>query len=218
MSCRGARVAGRGAGRSYPALADRLAHESGWSVVVPALRGAAGSDGDFSATGWLEDLRFVLDGSLGADALAWCVGFGLGGALGLRLAADDPRVAAVACLGTPADPRGGEDADRLVEVCRLSGVISHLDFPTDVDAWAAELDVVRPLDAAASLDGRPLLVVNGSDDVEVPTAAAWALADAARTTDATGNVDFRLVPGAGHGLWADPRVIATLIGWLERQR
>jgi hypothetical protein len=51
----------------------------------------------------------------------------------------------------------------------------------------------------------------------VPTAAAWALADAARVGGAKAIVDFRLVPGAGHGLWADPRVIATLIGWLERQ-
>ncbi|MGH9089117.1 MAG: hypothetical protein ACRDYZ_13575, partial [Acidimicrobiales bacterium] len=69
------------AGRAYPALADRLAGESGLRVVAGMLRGAGGSDGDFSADGWLEDLAFVLDQEATPDTEVWAVGFGLGAAL-----------------------------------------------------------------------------------------------------------------------------------------
>lgn len=86
-------------------------------------------------------------------------------------------------------------------------------FPADPRAWAAELSALRPVEAAAALGPRPLLVVHGADDPEVPSAAARALVDAA-----SGPVELRVVPGAAHELRADPRVVATLVGWIERQQ
>jgi pimeloyl-ACP methyl ester carboxylesterase len=201
-------------GRTYPALADRLAQESGFRVAAGTLRGAGGSEGDFSAAGWLEDLRFLADHEAGPDGALWLVGFDLGGVLALRLAAEDERVRGVACLAAPADPSAwAADPAELLRRCRSSGVVRSRDFPPDLGRWAAEFEELRPLEAAARLGERPLLVVHGSDDPEVPSAAARSLADAA-----SGPVDLRLVPGAGHWLRADPRVVATLIGWVERQR
>jgi putative redox protein len=66
--------------------------------------------------------------------------------------------------------------------------------------------------AAKRLDRRPLLVLHGAEDVEVPVADARALADAGRPSS-----ELRLVPGAAHRLRHDPRAIATLLGWLTRQ-
>ncbi len=204
------------AGRAYPALADRLSQESGFRVVIGLLRGAGGSDGDFSASGWLEDLSFLIDQEVGADGRVWAVGFGLGGAFALRLAAGDQRVRGVASLAGPADLAGWvTDTDAVLGRCRRTGVIAADGYPVDEAAWAAELAGLRPLDAAAHLEERSLLVVHGADDNEVPTAAARALADAALPN---GPVDLRIIPGAGHWLRADPRVVATLVGWLERQR
>ena len=54
-------------------------------------------------------------------------------------------------------------------------------------------------------------MVHGSDDPDVALADARALADAA-----TGPSELHVVCGAGHWLRADPRVIAILVGWLER--
>lgn len=209
-------VGGADAGRTYPSLADRLAHESGFQVVVGMLRGTGGSDGDFSAGGWLEDLRFLLDEHVGPTGRIWLIGFGLGGAAVLRVAAADARVAGVASLAAPADLTAWvADRRAVLERCRTSGAIRTAGFPEDEEAWAAELVALRPLEAAGQLRGRPLLVVHGTADDEVPAAAAQALADAALPT---GPVDLRVVPGAGHWLRADPRVVATLIGWVERQR
>jgi pimeloyl-ACP methyl ester carboxylesterase len=196
-----------------PALADRLTRESGWRVVVAALRGAGESDGDFSALGWMDDLRFVVDSEVPAPAGCLAVGFGFGGVLALHLSATDERVRGVACLGTPADPGAlGRDAEVLLERCRRTGVVSTPGFPASVDAWAKELTLLHPAQDAELLRGRPLLVVHGSDDPDVPLRDVRALADAA-----TGPSELHVVHGAGHWLRADPRAVAILAGWLERQ-
>ncbi len=54
--------------------------------------------------------------------------------------------------------------------------------------------------------------MHGSDDPDVPLASARALADAA-----TGPSELHVVLGGGHWLRADPRVLALLVGWLERR-
>jgi len=199
-------------GRTFPALADRLAEESGWRVVTAALRGAGGSEGDFSAAGWLEDLAFVAAHELG-DQPRWVAGFGLGGALGLRMAATDDLVRGVACLGTPTDLTGWVTRpDLVIDRCRESGVITSPGFPRDLGAWAGELADLDPLAAAAALGSRSLLVMHGLSDTEVP------VSDARSLTAAAPGSELRLIPGAGHWLRADPRVVATLLGWLERRR
>ncbi len=198
---------------TYPALADRLTRESGWRVVTASLRGTGESAGDFSALGWLDDLGYLAAAEIPESAPRLVVGFGFGGVLALHLAAGDDRVAGVACLGTPADlgPLAAEP-EQLVERCRQTGVVSTPGFPASVDTWAKELSVLHPTEDAALLKGRPLLMVHGSDDPDVPLADARALADAA-----TGPSELHAVLGAGHWLRADPRVIAILVGWLERR-
>ena len=140
------------------------------------------------------------------------VGFGFGGVLALHLAASDERVAGVACLGTPADvgPLAG-DPETAVGALPPDRRLNTPDFPASADTWAKELSVLHPLEDASLLKGRPLLMVHGSDDPDVPLSDARALADAA-----TGPSELHTVLGAGHWLRADPRVIAILVGWLER--
>ena len=55
-------------------------------------------------------------------------------------------------------------------------------------------------------------MIHGSDDDLVPDFDARVLADA--HTEA----DLRLLDGAGHRLRHDPRAMAILLGWLDRQR
>ena len=71
---------------------------------------------------------------------------------------------------------------------------------------------MRAAEAAARLAPRPLMVVHGSEDDSVPVFDARALADA------HGAADLRIVQGARHHLRHDPRAIAVLLGWLDRQR
>jgi pimeloyl-ACP methyl ester carboxylesterase len=200
--------------QTYPALADRLTRETGQRAVTGILRGAGASDGDFSAEGWLDDLRALIDAEVTGDVRRWLVGFGFGGVLALHLATSDERVAGVACLGTPADLGAlTQDPAALVERCVRTGVIRSAGFPAAPDAWAREIAALHPKEDAEQLKGRPLLVVHGADDPDISVDDARELSEAA-----TGPSDLRVVFGAGHWLRADPRVIAILVGWLERRR
>ena len=200
--------------QTYPALADRLTRETGLKVVTGTLRGAGASDGDFSAKGWADDLRRLIEAEVADDARRWLVGFGFGGVLALHQAAGDDRVAGVACLGAPADLESlTRDPGLLVERCVRTGVIRTPGYPTDPDAWVGELMALHPKEDAELLKGRPFLVIHGADDPDTSVDEARALSEAA-----TGPSDLRVVFGAGHWLRADPRVVAILVGWLERRR
>ena len=80
------------------------------------------------------------------------------------------------------------------------------------DEWSRELRRFRPTDAARRFAPRPLLLLHGDDDESVPTADSRLLAEA------HGSADLQIIPGAGHRLRHDPRAIAGLLGWLDRQR
>ncbi len=140
--------------QTYPALADRLTRETGQRVVTGILRGAGASDGDFSAQGWLDDTRWLMDSEVPVEAPRWLVGFGFGGVLALRVAAQDERVAGVACLGTPADLSAlTADPAQLVERSVRTGVISTPGYPASLEAWINEFSRPATQRGCRSLEG-----------------------------------------------------------------
>ncbi len=209
--------AGEGAGsraaHTFPELADRVARETGWTALSFAFRGAGRSPGRFSPAGWLEDLRAAVR-FIGLEVSSvWLAGFGLGGTLALRAAATDPAIGGVAVLATPSDlsPWAADPTvlARLAEEAGLMGPPAE----GELDGWGEQLKALDPLGAAAAIPPRPLLVVHGQADEDVPLVDARALADAAE-----GHAELRVVAMAGHRLRHDPRAVAILLGWLERQQ
>ncbi|HLI72231.1 MAG TPA: alpha/beta fold hydrolase [Acidimicrobiales bacterium] len=203
------------AGDGIASLADRLAAESGRRTMTACFRGVGASAGDFSLQGWMDDLRAIVDhGAAIADGGGvWLVGFGAGGALALCAASDDGRVHGVACLGAPASfTSWSRHATEVIDNARHAGIIRTDGFPPDVRAWSAAFAALHPEAAAAQIPPRALLVVHGSDDDEVPVSEARALVEAAGD-----GAELRVVLGAGNRLLADPRAVALLAGWLERQ-
>jgi len=216
--CHGFPSGPRGAANSaetYPDLADRLAADAGWTVLSFNFRGTGDSEGDFSIGGWLKDLRAAIDHLLDTQQVdgVWLCGFSTGGALAICAAAEDDRVAGVATLAAPADfDQWADDPDRFLAYAREVGVIRSPDFPPDKAMWSTELRETRASSAAGKIPPRPLLVVHGSEDDVVSVLDARQLADAA-----DGAVELRVLAGAGHRLRHDPRAIAALLGWLDRQ-
>jgi pimeloyl-ACP methyl ester carboxylesterase len=199
---------------TLPTLADRLAAETGWPVMVGCLRGVGASAGDFSLRGWYEDLQAFVDraAEIGHGGGVWIVGFGTGGALGLCVASEDSRVRGVACFGSPATFEDWVNGAGMIEYSRRVGVIRSAGFPVDGEQWAEAFTALRPDEAAGKLSQRPILVVHGADDEEVPVADGRRLAESAGW-----RAELRVLPGAGHRLRGDPRAVALLAGWLERQ-
>lgn len=195
-------------------LCDRISREHEWNALTIRFRGCGESTGDFSLARWVDDataaIRF-LTSEANPDGL-WVCGFGTGGAVGLVAAAEEPDVTGVAVAGSPADfDDWAEAPDRLLDHAREVGVIKSNSFPPDLDRWKAELREVRAVAAAEKLPPKSLLVLHGSEDEVVPHF------DARLVADAHGGADLRFIHGGGHQLRHDPRAIAVLLGWLDRQ-
>jgi dipeptidyl aminopeptidase/acylaminoacyl peptidase len=206
---------GATAATTHPDLAERIANEMGWVALSINFRGTDGSQGDFSLTGWLTDLLAAVDHLLGAERVngVWLAGFGTGGALSICAGARDLRVRGVAALASPADfDDWARHPRRLLLHSRSVGIIKSSGFPASFDEWSNGLRLLRAQVAVADLAPRALLVMHGSDDAVVPVQDARTLAEA------HGTADLRIIRGAGHNLRQDPRAMATLLGWLDRQR
>ena len=205
----------RQSGVTFPELMDRAANELGCAALTFTFRGCGTSEGDFSMQGWVDDLRAAIDHleeEVQPDGI-WLVGTNTGGALAMCVAADDPRVNGCALMGARADfDDWASQPRRFLEHAKEIGAIRTPGFPKNFDEWSRELRRFRPVEAARRLSNRPLLVMHGEDDESVPVADSRMLAEA------HGNAELRIVAGAGHRLRHDPRAVAVLLGWLDRQR
>ncbi|MDQ6837321.1 MAG: alpha/beta fold hydrolase [Actinomycetota bacterium] len=200
----------------YRELADRLAADTGWTVLTVSFRGTGRSGGNFSLGGWLADLQAAAEALRTTSGVeeVWLCGFAAGGALALCTAGEDDRICGVAAFAAPADfGDRATDARRFVAQARTAGLIRDPKFPSDLESWADQLRDIRPLRSIGKIPPRPVLIVHGSNDEVVPLLDARALADAAE-----GRLDLRVLVGAGHRLRHDPRAVALLIGWMDRQR
>lgn len=202
-------------GQTFPEFAQRLAADTGWTVLTFNFRGSGASEGDFSLSGWLTDLRAAIDHLLATEPVTgvWLAGSGTGGAVAICAAAEDDRVRGVAALAPHADFRDwAVDPQAFLDHTRAIGAVRDPDFPPDMELWTRELREIRPVVVIGKIPPRPVLLVHGGEDEVVHVQDARWLADA---TD--GKAELRIVPGAGHRLRHDPRAVAILIGWMDRQ-
>jgi putative redox protein len=205
---------GGAAGGTYPALADRIANELGWMALFFTFRGAGQSEGQFSLGGWLDDVFAAIDHMRSLDSVngVWLAGFGTGGSLCVCAAARDQDVRGVAALAAPADfDDWAGQPRRLLEHAREIELVSASTYPSSVDTWSRDLRTIRAVECVADLAPRHLLVVHGTEDDLVPDFDARVVADA------HGSAELRIISGAGHQLRDDPRAVAVLLGWLDRE-
>ena len=202
-------------GNTDQSLCDRIAHDSGWAGLTFTFRGTGASEGDFSIEGWLADARAAVDALLARTDVTgvWIVGFRLGGTLAIVTAASDDRVRGIGTFAAPASLQTWvRDPEWFLEYARRTGVLRTAGYPPDPTAWIRAIANLDPIDAAARVCPRPWLLVHGSADDVVPVDDARLFANAA-----DGCVDLRIVANGAHRLRHDPRAIAALLGWLDRQ-
>ena len=200
---------------TFPELVDRISHELGWSAMTFTFRGCGTSGGDFSLQGWVDDLRAAIDHLIEETdpSGVWLAGTGAGGSLCVCVGADDPRIRGAALLSSRSDfDDWAAQPRRFLEHAREIGAVRTPGFPRALDEWSRELRRFRPVEAARRFSPRPMLVLHGDEDDSVPPAEARQLVQAHRLAE------LRIIPGAGHRLRHDPRAIAILLGWLDRQR
>jgi len=202
-------------GNTYRSLVDRIAREAGFGALTFTFRGTGSSEGDFSIEGWLADVRAAIDALAARPDVSgvWLAGFRLGGTLAVLSAADDARVRGLATFASPASLAAWvRDPSWFLQYARNTGVLKTEGYPPDPHAWIHAISALDPVGAAKRVPPRPWLLVHGSADDVVPVGDARELAAAA------GNeVELRIVQNGPHRLRHDPRAIALLLGWLDRQ-
>lgn len=201
--------------RTYDLLIGRIARDLGWVCLALSFRGCAGSEGNFSIDAWMADVAAAVENlktDLNVEGV-WLAGAGTGGSMAIAAGGGNPDVKGVASLAGRADFDDWlAQPDRFLEHCRTIKIIHDDEYPTDREEWLAGFEKHRPIDAAKLLSDRPLLLVHGDADLQVP------LADAERIAAAHGRASLRTIPTGDHRLRHDPRAVALLMGWLERQR
>lgn len=199
--------------RTYQRFAERIAEAQGWTVLAVSMRGCGESDGDFSLLGWIDDIgrsvtHVLSEGCRGV----WLVGSTTGGSVAILAAARDARIRGVAAMAPRADfDDWASDPKAFLQHCRNVGVIRSDGFPRSTGAWNRELKQNRAMDAVGELADRPLLILHGINDRQVPYEEARHLAAGHPSAE------LRLIEGADHRIRHDPRAVAILLGWLERQ-
>lgn len=208
------RGGGRTAAGTLPELAEHLAAESGWTVATCSLSGTGDSPRTFSGPRWREDLAAVVEWLVKEHQRVWLGGFGFGGVLVLDAAASDDRVRGVATFATPSNVAAwAGPPDRFYAAVVASGVVDRNVPLDDVETLAKGVYAFDPVASIAAIPPRRILVVHGAEDLLVPVDDARELVAAAQ-----GRAELRIIQGAGHWLRSDPRMVATLIGWLDRNR
>jgi putative redox protein len=202
-------------GSTDQTLCDRIARESGWAGLTFTFRGTGSSEGSFSIEGWLADVRAAVDAlHARTDITAvWIAGFRLGGTLAIMTAADDERVRGIATFAAPASLKTWvREPDWFLEYARRTGVLRTPEYPADPAAWIRAIANLDPVAAAERIEPRPWLLVHGSADGVVDVGDARRLAAVGGS-----GVELRIIANGPHRMRHDPRAIATLLGWLDRQ-
>src|SRR5579884_73725 len=191
-------VSGGHRGRAGDVLGISAAlQRAGFHVVVHGWRGTPGSDPAAHTLGVYErrDLEAAIDAVAArvGDVPIGLLGYSLGGAVSLVVAAEDPRERAVCADSAFSDPLGVL-ADGVERVLRIPGAV--LTAPVAgllARRTGAHLSDFQPLDAVARIAPRPLLLIHGEHDTAVPVSHARRLHDVAREPR-----QLWIVPGAGH--------------------
>jgi dipeptidyl aminopeptidase/acylaminoacyl peptidase len=191
-------VSGGHRGRAGDVLGISAAlQRAGFHVVAYGWRGTPGSDPAQHTLGVYErrDLEAAIDAVTArvGDVPVGLLGYSLGGAVSLVVAAEDPRVRAVCADSAFSDPLAVL-ADGVERVLRIPGAV--LTAPVAAllaRRTGARLSDFQPLAAVARIAPRPLLLIHGDRDDAVPLLHARRLFDAARDPR-----ELWVVPGAGH--------------------
>ena len=191
-------VSGGHRGRAGDVLGVSAAlQRAGFHVVAYGWRGTPGSDAAAHTLGVFErrDLQAAIDAveaRLGSVPVG-LLGFSLGGAVSLVVAAEDLRVRAVCADSAFSDP-AGVLADGVERVLRIPGAVLTAPVAAAV-AWrtGARLSDFSPLAAVGRIAPRPLLLIHGESDHAVVPSHARSLYEAAGEPR-----ELWLVPGASH--------------------
>lgn len=194
-------------------LVERVANQSGWTVVSLVCSGLGGSSGSFSPMGWCDDIesaaRFFVESNKVKSVLL--VGYDFSADVCLHVAAKSEFVRGVATVSpiVSLEPYI-ENPHQLAARAQDVGVKVPRKSLELVD-WSDQLKEISPARSADRLKDKEWLVIHGRDDEQVGESE---LRDFLSIHGS--GAESHIVSAADHQLVTDPRMVAILLGWMER--
>jgi hypothetical protein len=172
----------------------KFLHEAGWSTLVLDMRAHGRSGGKRIALAIEEprDVKAALDWVEGQSSLQGkplvLLGLSMGGATAIRTAATRPDVDAVISVSAFAsfEPLMGRG---------LQLLLGRLSILTIYGVWPAD---VSPVHDIPQIQPRPILIMHGSADQQIPVGDAYLLQKAAGT-----HAELWIAPGADHLIFTE---------------
>ena len=200
----------------YEGFAQELV-DTGVAAVVFNFRGCGDSGGDFDMMGWTRDLDAVLDRVLNTPHLdptrVMLLGFSGGGAAAIKVAADNPKVYALASVSAPAHFEIFQTTpSEIIDDFRKRGLLKDPSFPQNVERWIDGFREIEPRRWIAYFKGKWALILHGDQDELIPVAHAHELAQHAPA----GTTELSIILGGVHRLRLDPRCVEALKQWISK--
>ncbi len=202
-----------GADLFHQEFVERISNQSGWTVLSILCSGVDGSSGKFSPIAWCDDtvsaVEYLVSSSQGRSVLL--VGNDLAASISLYVASKSDLVRGVATLAPVFDLSAFvSDPHLLAERARGAGVAIP-SKSSEIDAWSSELIELDPAKSAEAIGSKQWLVIHGRDDEVVSDADLKEFLIVSGIT-----AEAHTLTAGDHQLVTDPRMMAILLGWMER--
>jgi hypothetical protein len=189
--------------------------EAGWNALIFHYRGCWGSGGDYTLAGIPEDIHHAVDHLLGGDydvdpkRLA-VIGHSVGGWAALVAASRDQRVRAVITLNGITNTRTASMVeDQADDFARFLRGITARGLQSQ---WRALSAMYNPVDLIADIEPRPMLLIHGTADKDVPESQALEFKQRAGAC-----AELFTIKGADHW-FSGHRIQLTvkIVSWLKK--
>ncbi len=190
--------------------AEHLSLLTSSTVVAVSLSGVGGSTGTFSPAAWAEDLqaatRFVIGDGLGESVVL--IGYEFAALSVVEAAAGVREVVGIASV----DPtlfvfeEEFDHAGYLELLRNLKVKVGDL----GIESFKRELDEIEPERLVGDIGARPWMIITAQDRTASNLKVSRELVELASAAE------LHRIAAVGDNLRADPRVMAILLGWIER--
>jgi len=194
-------------------LVERIANQSGWTVLSVLCSGIDGSEGRFSPKSWCDDMTVVANFLVSANQAKSVIiaGYDIAAAVCLYVASRSEAVRGVATISPIVDLSGYSSKPQLLVRQAQAVGVKVSSKSTDIDLWTHQLQELDPAKSADLLGSKQWLFISGRDDEIVKDAE---LKEFLAVSGAT--AEAHALTAGDHDLTTDPRMMAILLGWMER--